>query len=66
MSERHDPTAPAVRRSGPEERDYLLARAEKHRRLAEQAGMDGPKRVHLRLQRLYQERAARVDMVDHD
>jgi hypothetical protein len=60
MSDHSDPGASAVR-SGPEERAYLLRRASDHRGLAEQAGEAETRSVHLRLCRLYEEQAARLD-----
>ncbi|WP_140851069.1 hypothetical protein [Sphingomonas glacialis] len=54
-----NPHAPDVTpRSGPEERQYLLRRAEDHRQLAEKTDDVGSQAIHLRLHRLYRERAA--------
>ena len=62
MNDKSDPGGPAVVRSGPAERAYLLGRAEDHRRLAETASAE-TRMVHVRLHQLYEERAARIEMV---
>ena len=50
-------------RSGPEEREYLLRRAESHLQLGEKTNEMGSKLIHLRLHRLYKERAETLRMV---
>lgn len=64
MSEPVEPTLDPVERAGPEERAYLLGRAAAHRALADSSDEPGAQAVHLRLEQLYHERAAQVDMVD--
>jgi hypothetical protein len=59
-----EPTDPApVLRSGAEERDYLLKRAEAHLHMAETARELGSRAIHLRLSRLYREQAELVAIV---
>jgi len=53
-------------RSGPEERNYLLRRAKDHSRLAEITDEPGSRMIHLRLQKLYNERAALAAIVVSD
>lgn len=61
MSDQHQPEP--FPRSGPEERDYLLRRADAHRKIADKTEDPGARAIHLRIQQLYQERAAAIDMV---
>lgn len=63
MSDQHTPDP--LLRSGAEERDYLLGRAEDHRELAERAD-PASRTIHLRLRQLYQERAALIGMAVQD
>ena len=63
MSDTSDPGSPAVVRSGPDERAYLLRRAGDHRDLAERATDTETRMVHLRLRQLYEDRATRIDVV---
>lgn len=56
----------AKTRSGPEEQAYLLGRADAHRRLGEQTTDTETRLVHVRLQQLYEDRAAAVDVVVPD
>jgi hypothetical protein len=65
MAEDNDPPAPP-HRSGPEERDYLLARAAEHRDHAENSTRHEAKSIHLALAQLYAQRAADVIVVDTD
>ncbi len=55
MSDQPPPEPSAVRE--PEDRDYLLKRADQHRRQGEQCA-DASRSLHARFQRLYEERAA--------
>ena len=59
---RLDPT----RRNGPEERTYLMKRADDHRRMAEKSAEAGARALHLRFQRLYQEEAGCIVVVVQD
>lgn len=52
-----------IARTGSEERDYLLRRANAHRVLAERCSETGPRSIHQRLQQLYSEQAGRVGIV---
>jgi hypothetical protein len=61
MCEPTDP--PPVLRSGQEERDYLLKRADAHLQMASTAREQEARTVHLRLHRLYREQAELVAMV---
>ncbi|MDI1295371.1 MAG: hypothetical protein PSY12_05720 [bacterium] len=47
-------------RTAAQERQYLLKRAEDHRRLAAMAADEDAQGLHLTFQRLYQERADRI------
>lgn len=60
------PQPDPVVRSGAEERDYLLKRAEDHRGRAAKSAEQGAKSVHQRLTRLYENRAASIIMVVPD
>jgi hypothetical protein len=51
-----------VQRTGAEERDYLVKRAEHHRRLAVASSDPGSRSLHMRFQQLYLERAS----AEHD
>ncbi|TVV75752.1 hypothetical protein [Sphingomonas solaris] len=64
MSNQH-PDSP-IQRSGAAERDYLLRRAEDHRRLAEDCDEPGARGIHQRLRQLYEARAAFAIMVHPD
>ncbi len=55
-----------LKRPGPDEREYLLRRAEDHRLLAERTDASDARTIHLQLSQLYAERAAGIDMVDTD
>lgn len=63
MSDTPNPGSPAVVRSGPEERAYLLRRAEDHRKLAERTTDTETRMVHLRLRQLCEDRAAGIGVV---
>lgn len=56
MSDPHE--ARLDRRSGPAERDYLLRRAEDHRRRADASAEAGVQALHARFARLYRAQAA--------
>jgi hypothetical protein len=56
----------SIERTGTEERDYLLKRADDHRQRAVIARDQGARDIHARLQRLYEERAAVIGIVQHD
>lgn len=58
-----DRDEPAIARSGPAERDYLLGRADDHRERAEKAGDIESRLIHQRLEELYREQAALIVMV---
>jgi hypothetical protein len=45
---------------------YMINRARAHERLAEAATNDASRTIHLRLQRLYEEQAAKLRLVDFD
>jgi hypothetical protein len=66
MTDQRDPDTDSIRRTGPEERDYLLQRAEGHRQLAEKTEGSGAKMIHARMKQLYEERASAIDVVDTD
>ncbi|WP_022685717.1 hypothetical protein [Sphingomonas phyllosphaerae] len=66
MNDEHDHGADSIERTGREERDYLLQRADGHRQLAEKTEESGAKMIHTRLKQLYEERAAKIDLVDSD
>lgn len=53
-------------REGPDERDYLLARAAFHQQRAVIAQDKTSSDIHLTLHRLYEERAAAIRLVQHD
>lgn len=61
MCEPNDP--PPVLRSGQEEREYLLKRADAHLQMAGSAREPESRAIHLRLHRLYREQAELVTMV---
>jgi hypothetical protein len=61
MTDQRDPDTDSIRRTGPEERDYLLQRAEGHRQLAEKTEGSGAKMIHARMKQLYEERASATD-----
>lgn len=52
-----------VFRSGPEERAYLLRRADDHRQSAENAADIGSRAIHARLEQLYREQAQLLEIV---
>ncbi len=66
MSKSYEPAADSVARVGPEERGYLLGRAEAHRVLSMKTTQSGPRSTHVRLQHLYEQRAANIPMVVPD
>lgn len=59
-----DPTP--VARTGRAERDYLLSRAAAHSHLAEKAQQIDVRAVHSLLEKLYEERAKMIDLVQDD
>ncbi|MES2339992.1 MAG: hypothetical protein V4537_18010 [Pseudomonadota bacterium] len=64
MTDLHRPDP--FRRTGSEERGYLLKRADDHRQLAEKSSEAGARALHLRFERLYLEEAACTVVVDRD
>lgn len=58
MTDKREPAA--IDRSGPDECAYLLRRADDHRQLAERHAEADARTIHLRFQRLYEERASQV------
>ncbi|HEX8445370.1 MAG TPA: hypothetical protein VF649_02040 [Sphingomonas sp.] len=59
-------SADPVSRLAPAEHDYLLKRADDHRRMAEKSEDPGSKAIHLRFEELYRERANAGLMVFSD
>lgn len=59
----NDHLSDPVSRSGTDERDYLLKRAEDHRQLAEITDDRQARTIHLRLRKLYEEQAELVMLV---
>jgi len=53
-------------RTGPEERDYLLKRADDHRQRAEMTEEAGARMVHIQLQQLYVARARHLTDMQQD
>jgi len=64
MTDVRDHALDSSRRRGPEERAYLLERAETHRALAMQAADPETRAVHSSLHQLYAQRAGEADGVD--
>jgi len=64
MAQQHEPD-PAPR-TGPEEQEYLLRRADDHHLLAERTGDSDARAIHLRLRQLYLQRAGRAVVVHQD